>query len=191
MYGFKEKKKIHQEMINKDQAEADLRLLQLASPLHFQIKKFSRDPRRYAEEILYALLDVKSQEEIRLNRRQHASDPEQKESEPDSEGEKETAAGPGEKSEGEKEPAGESDGKSEGGTEGEKEPAEKSADKMSFAEKMKAAKEAKKAEKEKQLEETKKKLEQPKEAEEAKSKLEAAASEEQKKSSRKKTNIQT
>ncbi|MDD2981481.1 MAG: hypothetical protein PHN80_16140 [Hespellia sp.] len=178
-------------MINKDHAEADLRLLQLASPLHFQIKRFSRDPRRYAEEILYALLDLKSQEDIRLNRRQHASDPEKKESDKDSEGEKEPAAGPEDKSEGEKEPVDESESKSEGGTEGEKDPAEKSADKMSFAEKMKAAREAKKAEKKKQLEETKKELEQQKNAEEAKSKLETAANEEQKKSSRKKTNIQT
>lgn len=117
MYGFKEKKKIHQEMINKDHAEADLRLLQLASPLHFQIKRFSRDPRRYAEEILYALLDLKSQEDIRLNRRQHTSDPEKKESDKDSEGEKEPAAGPKDKPEGEKEPADESESKSEGGTE--------------------------------------------------------------------------
>lgn len=38
-------------------AEADLALLEDANPRHPKLTRFARDPKRYADEILYALLD--------------------------------------------------------------------------------------------------------------------------------------
>lgn len=38
-------------------AEADLALLEDVNPRHAKLTRFSRDPKRYADEILYALLD--------------------------------------------------------------------------------------------------------------------------------------
>ena len=38
-------------------AEADLALLEEVNPRHPKLTRFSRDPKRYADEILYALLD--------------------------------------------------------------------------------------------------------------------------------------
>lgn len=38
-------------------AEADLTLLEDVNPRHAKLTRFSRDPKRYADEILYALLD--------------------------------------------------------------------------------------------------------------------------------------
>ena len=38
-------------------AEADLALLEDVNPRHPKLTRFARDPKRYAEEILYALLD--------------------------------------------------------------------------------------------------------------------------------------
>lgn len=70
MYGFKEKNKYFNELRNSAAAEADLSLLQLAAPAHPKLKMFARNPQRYANDILYMLLDFKSKNEIRLNRRE-------------------------------------------------------------------------------------------------------------------------
>ena len=70
MYGFKEKNKYLNELRNPAVAEADLSLLRTASPAHPKLKMFARNPQRYANDILYTLLDFKSKNEIRLNRRE-------------------------------------------------------------------------------------------------------------------------
>ena len=69
MYSFKEKQKHFSELQNSDAASLDLKLLTQKSPSHPLVKKFSRNPRRYANEILYQLLDVAERDEIRNNRR--------------------------------------------------------------------------------------------------------------------------
>lgn len=71
MYGFKEKNKYFNELRNSAAAEADLSLLQLAAPAHPKLKMFARNSQRYANDILYTLLDFKSKNEIRLNRREY------------------------------------------------------------------------------------------------------------------------
>lgn len=70
MYGFKEKAKYFNELRNPAVAEADLNLLRAVAPAHPKLKMFARNPQRYADDILYTLLDLKSREEIRLNRRE-------------------------------------------------------------------------------------------------------------------------
>ena len=70
MYGFKEKNKYFNELRNSAAAEADLSLLQLAAPAHPKLKMFARNSQRYANDILYTLLDFKPKDEIRLNRRE-------------------------------------------------------------------------------------------------------------------------
>lgn len=69
MYSFKEKQKHFSELQNPDAAFLDLKLLTQKSPLHPHLRKFSRNPQRYANEILYQLLDVAQRDEIRNNRR--------------------------------------------------------------------------------------------------------------------------
>lgn len=70
MYGFKEKTKYFNELRNTAAAEADLSLLQATAPAHPKLKMFARNPQRYADDILYTLLDLKSKEAIRINRRE-------------------------------------------------------------------------------------------------------------------------
>lgn len=70
MYGFKEKAKYFNELRNPAVVEADLNLLRAVAPAHPKLKMFARNPQRYADDILYTLLDLKSREEIRLNRRE-------------------------------------------------------------------------------------------------------------------------
>lgn len=69
MYSFKEKQKHFSELQNPDAASLDLKLLTQKNPLHPLLRKFSRSPQRYANEILYQLLDVAERDEIRNNRR--------------------------------------------------------------------------------------------------------------------------
>lgn len=45
-------------------AEADLALLEDVNPRHPKLTRFARDPKRYADEILYALLDECDEEDI-------------------------------------------------------------------------------------------------------------------------------
>lgn len=70
MYGFKEKMKYFNELRNSVAAGADLCLLQAAAPAHPKLRMFTRNPQRYADDILYTLLDLKSKEAIRINRRE-------------------------------------------------------------------------------------------------------------------------
>lgn len=74
MYSFKEKQKHFSELQNPDAASLDLKLLTQKSPLHPHLRKFSRNPQRYANEILYQLLDVAQRDEIRNNRRLSTSE---------------------------------------------------------------------------------------------------------------------
>lgn len=82
MYSFKEKKHHFAALRNPAVAGHDLRLLQKANPAEPRLETFKRNPGRYADDILYALLDCVSREEIRNNRRRtdsasHASDAEE------------------------------------------------------------------------------------------------------------------
>lgn len=69
MYSFKEKQKHFSELQNPDAASLDLKLLTQKTPSHPLLRKFSRNSQRYANEILYQLLDVAERDEIRNNRR--------------------------------------------------------------------------------------------------------------------------
>lgn len=71
MYGFKEKTKYFNELRNPAAAEADLCLLRASAPAHPKLKMFARNPQRYADNILYTLLDLKSKDAIRINRREN------------------------------------------------------------------------------------------------------------------------
>lgn len=69
MYSFKEKQKHFAELQNSNAAALDLALLSQKNPLHPHLGKYSRNPERYANEILYQLLDIAKRDEIRNNRR--------------------------------------------------------------------------------------------------------------------------
>ena len=69
MYNFKEKKLHFNALRNPDAAVYDLELLRKISPTHPKLSTFSRDPKRYCDDILYALLDFISREDIRGHRR--------------------------------------------------------------------------------------------------------------------------
>lgn len=86
MYSKKEKNIIYNALKNLDHGEADLQLLTKVWPTHLLTKKAQRDPKRYAHEVLYALLDKVSREDIRNNRREHKSLKEKENETPDSTG---------------------------------------------------------------------------------------------------------
>lgn len=69
MYSFKEKQKHYAELRNPDAAEQDLELLRKKQPELSTLSMFSRNPKRYTDDILYTLLDVAERDEIRNNRR--------------------------------------------------------------------------------------------------------------------------
>lgn len=68
MYSFKEKKRHFSDLKNTSAAESDLLLLK--SKVKQVISSWERQPKRYADDILYRLLDVATREEIRINRRE-------------------------------------------------------------------------------------------------------------------------
>lgn len=68
MYSFKEKKCHFSDLKNTSAAESDLLLLK--SKVKQVISSWERQPKRYADDILYRLLDVATREEIRINRRE-------------------------------------------------------------------------------------------------------------------------
>ena len=70
MYSNKEKLHYFQRLHNSDVAEHDLALL--SKKQESNIDKYSRSPRRYADEILYALLDIFPVSIIVKNRREWA-----------------------------------------------------------------------------------------------------------------------
>ena len=57
MYSFKEKKTHFVALRNPDVAQYDLELLAKEVPGFPQLATFLRNPKRYADDILYALLD--------------------------------------------------------------------------------------------------------------------------------------
>lgn len=66
---IKDKLKLFNRIRDDKHADADLRLLVAKNPSYPYITRFSRDARRYAYDILYALLDMASEEEIIENRK--------------------------------------------------------------------------------------------------------------------------
>lgn len=70
MYNFKEKKLHFNALRNPDAAVYDLQLLRKERPWLPQLRTYGRDPKRYADEILYSLLDHTTRENIRAFRRQ-------------------------------------------------------------------------------------------------------------------------
>ena len=70
MYSTKEKINHSRDLANPEAAEADLQLLLTSCHLSdADINRFPRDQKRYADEILYKLLDCCSRKEIVTNRR--------------------------------------------------------------------------------------------------------------------------
>lgn len=70
MYSIKEKTKLLRELHNPSHAEADLKLLREVSPQNDLLKSpLSKAAQRFAERILYTLLDHTTADKIRLNRR--------------------------------------------------------------------------------------------------------------------------
>ena len=65
---LKDKLKLFQRIRNDKYAETDLQLLKAKWPSYLFIPRFERDPKRYAYDIQYALLDVAREEEIIKNR---------------------------------------------------------------------------------------------------------------------------
>ena len=72
MYSFKEKKRHFVDLKNAAAAESDLLLLM--SKVKQVSPSWRRQPRRYADDILYRLLDVATREEIRIHRRERMKD---------------------------------------------------------------------------------------------------------------------
>lgn len=73
-YNFKEKKTHFIALRNPDAAVYDFELLRKKRPLLPQLKTYARDPKRYADDILYSLLDYTTRDEIRAFRRQMQED---------------------------------------------------------------------------------------------------------------------
>ena len=57
MVSRREKLQLFNKLRGAGHAEADLALLEDVNPRHPKLTRFARDPKRYADEILYALLD--------------------------------------------------------------------------------------------------------------------------------------
>ena len=64
MISRREKLQLFNKLRGVDHAETDLALLKEANPRHPKLTRFARDPKRYADEILYALLDECDEEDI-------------------------------------------------------------------------------------------------------------------------------
>lgn len=73
MYSFKEKKTHFAALRNPDTARYDLELLATEVPQLPQLVTFSRNPKRYSDDILYALLDCVTRDKIREHRRSKMS----------------------------------------------------------------------------------------------------------------------
>lgn len=68
MYNRREKLQLFNQLRGEEHAKADLSLLDDENPRHPKLTRFARDPQRYADEILYALLDICDADEIEDNR---------------------------------------------------------------------------------------------------------------------------
>lgn len=71
MINRREKLQLFNKLRGGDHATADISLLDDVQPNHPKLTRFSRDPKRYADEILYTLLDFCDEEEITGNREFH------------------------------------------------------------------------------------------------------------------------
>ena len=71
MISRREKLQLFNKLRGGDHAMADISLLDDVQPNHPKLTRFSRDPKRYADEILYTLLDFCDEEEITGNREFH------------------------------------------------------------------------------------------------------------------------
>lgn len=69
MYNRREKLQLFNQLRGEEHAKADLSLLEEENPRHPKLTRFARDPQRYADEILYALLDICDADEIDDNRK--------------------------------------------------------------------------------------------------------------------------
>lgn len=69
MYNRREKLQLFNQLRGEEYAKADLSLLDDENPRHPKLTRFARDPQRYADEILYALLDICDADEIEDNRK--------------------------------------------------------------------------------------------------------------------------
>lgn len=69
MYNRREKLQLFNQLRGEEHANADLSLLEEENPRHPKLTRFARDPQRYADEILYALLDICDADEIEDNRK--------------------------------------------------------------------------------------------------------------------------
>lgn len=68
MISRRDKLQLFSKLRGGDHAIADISLLDDVQPNHPKLTRFSRDPKRYADEILYTLLDFCDEEEITGNR---------------------------------------------------------------------------------------------------------------------------
>lgn len=68
MYSRKDKLNYFHRLRGEKHGAADLKLLADENPTHKKLARFARDPKRYANDILYALLEVCSAEAIMENR---------------------------------------------------------------------------------------------------------------------------
>ena len=69
MYNRRDKLQLFNQLRGEEHAKADLSLLDDENPRHPKLTRFARDPQRYADEILYALLDICDADEIEDNRK--------------------------------------------------------------------------------------------------------------------------
>lgn len=69
MYNRREKLQLFNQLRGEEHAKADLSLLEEENPRHPKLTRFARDSQRYADEILYALLDICDADEIDDNRK--------------------------------------------------------------------------------------------------------------------------
>lgn len=78
MYNERERIIHHRQLLSKESAAADLRLLQEKDPKNPHLTEFGLSPARLADEILFALLAVASRDEIVKNRLSGKKNPAEK-----------------------------------------------------------------------------------------------------------------
>lgn len=117
MISRREKLQLFNKLRGVGHAEADLALLEDVNPRHPKLTRFARDPKRYADEILYALLDECDEGDIVDHRIyfEKLNDTSTEEGQGPADGSSDTSA------EGEQKPK---DGSSDASTEEEQEPAD-------------------------------------------------------------------
>ena len=136
MISRREKLQLFNKLRGAGHAEADLALLEDVNPRHPKLTRFARDPKRYADEILYALLDECDEGDIvdhriyfeKLNDTSAGEEqgPVDGSSDTSAEGEQEPKDGSSDASAGEEQ--GPVDGSSDTSAEGEQEPKDGSSD---------------------------------------------------------------